>query len=111
MTPNFDPSDGIDLAAYFIIGLPALIAACAAWYGQRKTREHTTELNQKADATLYEVRNDHRANLRDDIDDMKQLVKDGFADTRKDIHGLREELRTERLERIEGDRQRRLGDL
>lgn len=53
-----------------------------------------------------QVTNSHSTNLRDDIDELGRMVRDGFLETRRDIGGLREELRTERVERIEGDRTR-----
>jgi len=75
--------------------IPASIAALAAWRSHLKVR-----------ATHYEITNDHKSNIRHDIDDLAKAVRDGFNETRKDIGGLREELRTERIERIEGDRLR-----
>lgn len=100
--------DGFDLWYAFIIGLPALAGVFATLAvtlkGQQKARYRAASLEEKAEQTLYEIRNGHRTNLRDDLDDLKRLMMDGFKETRKDINGLREELRTERIERIEGDR-------
>lgn len=95
MNAPFDPQDWLDLLAYLIIGLPATIAATAAWH--------------KARAAHYEVTNDHGSNIRHDIDELTKSVREGFVDLRKDLGGLREELRTERIERIEGDRLRVVG--
>lgn len=112
-----DARDQWDLWYAFIIGLPALVAAVAALWNRREAKARWEAQEQKHDAVLYEVRNSHRTNLRDDLDLLKDLVQDGFSETRKDhastrddIRGLREEIRTERFERIEGDRQRALGD-
>ncbi|ANU79366.1 minor tail protein [Mycobacterium phage BuzzBuzz] len=99
MTPGFDPTDWVDLVAYAILTIPATIGAVAAW------RSH-----QKVKQTHYEITNDHDSNIRHDIDDLAEAVREGFREIRKDIGGLREELRTERIERIEGDRLRVVRD-
>lgn len=101
---DYHPEDWHDVLAYLIFGLPAIIAAVAAFNHQRKSLRGT---QQMAEQTLFEVKNDHRSNLRDDIDDLTIAVKEGFRDVKNDLAGLREELRTERLERIEGDRRNR----
>ncbi|ASZ75463.1 minor tail protein [Mycobacterium phage Kimona] len=87
-----------DLAAYAIVGVPATLAAIAAWRGHRA------------------VTNGHKTHVRDDIDALAKSVDDGFKQMREELHevkkdigGLREELRTERIERIEGDRLRLVG--
>lgn len=101
---DYHPEDWHDVLAYLIFGLPAIIAAVAAFNHNRKAIRGTHEL---AEQTLYEVKNDHRSNLRDDIDELTCVVKEGFRDVKTDLSGLREELRTERIERIEGDRRNR----
>ena len=101
---DFHPDDWHDVTAYLIVGLPAIIAAVAAAF-KHQNKELGKQRNI-AEQTLYEVKNDHRSNLRDDIDELHILIKDGFREVKEDIHGLREELRTERIERIEGDRRR-----
>ncbi|AVR76800.1 minor tail protein [Mycobacterium phage Fameo] len=83
------------IAVAAIGAIPATIAAFAAWRS-----------NQKVKQTHYEITNDHGTNIRHDIDDLAASVREGFSEMRKDIGGLREELRTERIERIEGDRLR-----
>ena len=100
---DFHPSDSGDLLAYLIIGLPAIVAAFAAFFHQKKELRSQRDIAEK---TLYEVKNDHGSNLRDDIDGMSAAIRDGFKEVHVDIHGLREEIRTERIERIEGDRRR-----
>lgn len=90
MTPGFDPSDWLDVLVYVIVALPATIAGIAAW--------------KKASAAHSEVTNDHGSNIRHDIDQIGEEMRAGFRGLHKDICGLREELRTERLERIEGDK-------
>ncbi|TDH57588.1 DUF2746 domain-containing protein [Mycobacterium eburneum] len=69
-----------------------------------------------------QVKNSHETNLRDDLDSLRVEMRAGFdemrtahKETRRDIGGIREELRDERRERIEGDRRaderrRRHGD-
>lgn len=106
-----DPQDGIDLWYAFIVGLPALVAAVASVYAVRGSREHRTLMKKQGGQILNQVENDHPTNLRDDIDSLSQVISDGFAGTRKDLHQVREEfhqlrweLAQERQERIEGDR-------
>lgn len=100
MGPGFNPDGWLDILAYGILTVPAIIAAIAAVKAHGKAAAHKDTSEQ----TLDQVKNDHDTNLRDDIDEIRELLRDGFSETRKDIGGLREELRTERLERIEGDR-------
>jgi hypothetical protein len=101
---NFNPDDQFDLIAYIVIGLPAIIGAVAAFRHQNKQLKGQAKI---AEQTLYEVKNDHPSNLRDDIDELGKSINLGFHEVRQDISGLREELRTERVERIEGDRRAR----
>lgn len=98
---NFNPDSPWDLVAYLIVGIPAIIAAVAAFMKQRQELKETRDTARKM---LYQVENEHHSNLRDDIDDLAKAVKEGFQAVRQDVHGLQEEMRTERIERIEGDR-------
>ena len=101
---NFNPDSWIDIVAYLIVGIPAIIAAVGVLTARKAmTKSHDSQ-TETADAVLEEVRNDHRTNLRDDIDSLSAQIKQGFKEIHVDISGLREELRTERIERIEGDR-------
>ena len=103
---GFNPDNTLDLVAYLIVGLPAIITALTAFAVQRKELRGQRALVEK---TLYEVKNDHRSNLRDDIDELADAiheVKDEVRGVGRDVTGLREELRIERAERIEGDRRR-----
>lgn len=106
MSPEYTPETWLGVIPYVIAGLPGVFAALGVFHGQLRAKERWDNHEQKADALLYEVQNDHRTNLRDDIDSIKDAVYEGFSETRKDLHGLREELRTERVERIEGDKAR-----
>jgi len=102
----FNPDGWMDVAAYLVIGAPALVAAVGVFVGQRKSQIERTVIKDNAEQILLEVRNSHRTNLRDDIDSMRGEINSGFSEVRRDVHDLREELRTERVERIEGDRSR-----
>lgn len=103
MTP-WNPDSWMDVAALVIL---ALITTGGATL--------TTVIARRRGKTLgaieNQVTNAHDTNLRDDIDRLTILLTEGFTETHKDIRGLREELRTERVERIEGDHRgmRRLG--
>jgi hypothetical protein len=98
---NFNPDGPLDVAVYLIVALPAIIAAAAAFYNQKKELKSQRSIQER---TLHEVKNEHSSNLRDDIDGLANAIREGFSQASKDIYGLREELRTERIERIEGDR-------
>lgn len=101
---NFNPDSWIDIVAYLIVGIPATVAAVGVFLSARAQRESHESQTETADAVLEEVKNDHKTNLRDDIDSLSAQIKQGFKEIHIDISGLREELRTERIERIEGDR-------
>ncbi|PQM45200.1 hypothetical protein C1Y40_04626 [Mycobacterium talmoniae] len=64
--------------------------------------------DRRADRTLGTIRdnvqNGHKTPMRSDLDDFRDEVRAAFKDVRRDIGGIREELRDERRERIEGDR-------
>ena len=108
---NFNPDSWIDIVAYLIVGIPAIIAAVGVMSARRTQQDNHEDHEESvaaaaktASAVLEEVRNDHSTNLRDDIDALASQIKQGFKEIHIDISGLREELRTERIERIEGDR-------
>lgn len=103
---NFNPDSWLDIVAYLIVGIPAIIAAVGVVMARQAQKENYEDQTRTADAVLNEVKNDHATNLRDDIDGLAKAIRVGFAEVRVDINGLREELRTERVERIEGDRRR-----
>lgn len=108
MTPPFNPDSWLDLVAYLILGIPAIISAFTTVRSRQENKENHAEQRDVAKQTLSQVQNDHKSNLRDDIDRLTEAVKEGFAGTRREFNHLREELRQERVERIEGDRNQRL---
>lgn len=103
----FDVDNWMDVIAYLVIGLPALVAAVATWHNQSKYRERFNKHEASQQAVLDEVKNSHETNLRDDIDALADSIDRGFTEVHHQIDGLRAELRTERVERIEGDRRHR----
>jgi len=104
----YEPNDAVGLAGLFIIGLPALISAVLAglalWRQQVNAR--------KVDDVAAGVRETNRSvncrptPMRGDIDEMRSEMRAGFRQMTRDIGGLREEIRTERTERIEGDKRK-----
>ncbi|AIM40975.1 hypothetical protein PBI_SQUIRTY_28 [Mycobacterium phage Squirty] len=104
----YNPDDTIDLLGLFIIGLPGSLPAFAALWvairGQRRGRARAKRVDAKTDEIHEHVVNTHDTNLREDLDDLRDLVVDGFRRVERDIGGIREEIRTERKERIAGDR-------
>lgn len=109
----YEPNDAIGLAGLFIIGLPAIISAVLA--GLALWRQRTTD--KKVDGVAAGVQETNKSvNCRDtpmrgdldkmwaDIGSMRGEIRSGFNQVHRDIGGLRSELRTEREERIEGDK-------
>ena len=108
---NFNPDSWMDVVAYLIVGVPAIIAAVSALRTNqavdlaRKTHEVANAAQTKTvDAVLDEVKNDHKTNLRDDLDQIRDMIHNGLSDIQQDIREIRSDIRTERVERIEGDR-------
>lgn len=100
--PPYNPENWVDLVG---LGITGTALAVVAWLSHRRLKGPLDEVKDQ-------VQNGHTdTNLRDDIDRLTALVVDGFHETRQDIRGLREEMRIERVERIEGDRRgmRRIG--
>lgn len=111
--PPYNPDDWMDLLGLAILGVPTIAAAYFANKARQDVKSVKDDQDTKhqenkelAETTLYAVTNNHSTHVRDDIDEIRNLVRDGFAETKRDIGGIREELRTERIERIEGDRLR-----
>lgn len=97
MIEMFNPDTPLEVALLAFLGGCSLLAAAApAWVAYAK---HGKALGDIKD----QVQNDHSTNLRDDIDMLAGLIR-GVA---KDISVVREELLTERQERIAGDKRKR----
>ncbi|QJD50234.1 minor tail protein [Mycobacterium phage Iwokeuplikedis] len=100
MTP-FNPDSWMD-----VIALAVLAAFSFAGIVAPVMLSNHRKQSQTLETVREHVANSHTTNLRDDIDEINRLVREGLRDVRQDIGGLREELRTERIERIEGDKLR-----
>ncbi|EHB44160.1 bacteriophage protein [Mycolicibacterium rhodesiae JS60] len=88
-----NPDDWKDMATIMFLGAcPVIAAGLPLWFKMRKIDG--------------QVSNTHDENLRDEITRGFKEIREDNREIRKDIGGLREELRTERKERIDGDRQR-----
>ncbi|WP_243858119.1 DUF2746 domain-containing protein [Mycobacterium sp. DL440] len=88
------------------MSLPAVAALIVTVRGQRKGRERARKIDAKTTEIHENTVNDHDTNLREDLDDIRDMLRDGFRQVERDIGGLREEMRTERKERIAGDQRR-----
>lgn len=104
----YPPDDTIDLLGLIIIGLPGSIPALAAFVvvlrGQRKGKDQydkdrvlLTDVSTKVNVIRGEVKNDHPddRNLRDDLDEIRDLVKDvndRQVDQTRDIRGIRKDI-------------------
>lgn len=96
---QFNPDDGIDLAGMLIVALPATIAAIGTVIvggltvrGQRAGRARARKIDAKTDAIHEQTVNTHNTNMRDDLDEIRDMVKVISArqiDQGRDIRGLR----------------------
>lgn len=100
----YEPNDAVGLAGLFIIGLPALISAVLAGLALWRQQVNARKVDDVA-AGVRET-NSRPTPMRGDIDEMRGEMRAGFLQMTRDIGGLREEIRTERTERIEGDKRR-----
>lgn len=104
----YEPDNAIGLVGLLIIGLPTLASAILsglALWRQSDTRSKVDKVAAGVQETNRSV-NGRPTTMRRDFDEMREEMKSGFRQVSNDIGGLREELRTERTERIEGDKRR-----
>lgn len=98
---QFDPSDSIDLVGMLIVASPGILAAIlTGWVGiitvrgQKRGRARARRTDAMTDEIHAQTVNDHisKSNLRDDIDEIRDLVKD-MSDRQiaygHDIRGIR----------------------
>ncbi|ALA48138.1 minor tail protein [Mycobacterium phage Phlei] len=97
MNSIFNPDNGWEVALLAFMALCTLAGTVYPVWAKLK----------KIDG---QVSNDHQENLREEITRNFKEIRQEFADFRKEIHdditGLRADLRTERIERIEGDKRK-----
>ncbi|MBN7389285.1 MULTISPECIES: hypothetical protein [Mycobacteroides] len=115
----------IELLATLLVVLgPIGVAAVPLYFATRRHRNlgsKMTEVKNDVKAIREQTENDHESNMRVDIDkvlsgitriEMRQNqqaneLQEVRKEVRRDIGGLREEMRTERTERAEADKQTR----
>lgn len=89
---------GMDLAAYFVAGLPATVGAITALVIAVRSLRHNAEIREQ-------VSNDHVTNLRDDLDSMASTLSTIDERTRRIGDDQRREVRARRdADRRHGDR-------
>ncbi|QBJ01116.1 hypothetical protein PBI_ARISSANAE_30 [Mycobacterium phage Arissanae] len=104
----FNPENNWEVALLAFLGVcPVLAVVLPVWLTQRNHGKKLGQINEQ-------VSNSHNTNLRDDIDRVLSAVagltgqvgdlKVNVNHVTNDIGGLREDLRQERQERINGDR-------
>lgn len=101
----YEPHDVMGLVGLLVISLPALagaVLAGLALYRQRGTDRKVDDVAAGVQETNRSV-NCRPTPMRGDLDEMRAEMRSGFRQLSRDVGGLREELRTERLERIKGD--------
>ncbi|AHB29636.1 minor tail protein [Mycobacterium phage Jovo] len=98
MTPPFNPDSWMDVFLLLGLGLLGLAGTVLPVV----LGKH----GKKIDRIEEQVCNTHESNMRDDLDELRELVIEGFADMRREFLAVRSELNTERIERIEGDKLR-----
>ncbi|WAY18381.1 DUF2746 domain-containing protein [Mycolicibacterium fortuitum] len=98
---SYNPDDGIDLLGLLIIwGVPTLGTIIVGWLtvrGQMQGRARARKIDAKTTEIHEQTVNDHitKSNLRDDIDEIRDLVKvmsDRQVDQSRDIRGLRKDV-------------------
>ncbi|QKY79206.1 hypothetical protein SEA_RAYMOND7_27 [Mycobacterium phage Raymond7] len=111
----YEPDDTIGLLGLVVANGGSIIAAIGTIVvgvitvrGQRKGRDRWSHDRETLREIHEETVNSHRgkSNMREDLDELRDLVANGFKRIERDIGGIREEIRTERKERIAGDRRR-----
>lgn len=95
----YEPDDTVGLLGLLIIGLPAILAAIGTIVigvltvrGQRAGRARARKIDAKTEAIHEQTVNTHDTNMRDDLDEIRDMVKVISArqiDQGRDIRGLR----------------------
>lgn len=73
--------------------LSAVLVAIITVVGQAVQKRHVAEIDKKADKIVDQVKNSHDTNLRDDLDEIRELVAESFG-------RLFDELSLERRDRV-----------
>lgn len=93
------------LVPYLFYAIPTAAVGALTWWGQRRAKKirENDDTKPLVKEIHEQVRNSHTSNMREDMDEIRDLLKSGFARVEHRIDGLQDDLRTERLERIAGD--------
>lgn len=86
---TYDANDWFDIGAYFLIALPAILAAVFTW-----------RIKVQANEIRDQVTNDHNTNLRDDIDRLADRVEVAVAE----VEGLARQRDQDALAIVDLDR-------
>ncbi|QFG04606.1 hypothetical protein PBI_KEZIACHARLES14_30 [Mycobacterium phage Keziacharles14] len=96
----FNPDNGGEVALLAFVSLCGLGGlVLPVWITQKGNAKKLNQINDQ-------VSNTHEENLRDEITRGFREMREDMLGVKQDIGGLREEIRTERLERIAGDKRR-----
>lgn len=100
----FNPDDWKDVLVLLFLGVCGVITAgLPLWLKVRSIEDRSCEIKEQ-------VSNAHDENLRDEITrgfkELQAALADHRSETALNFMGIREEMRTERLERIAGDKLR-----
>jgi hypothetical protein len=110
--PGFEPTNIWTLIPWLLVyGLPAGLLYLQQRKGRKESQEFRAAQEAKTDAIHEQTVNSHKTNLREDMDQIRDLVKDGFGRVDERLDGVDERLRIvqrdlsiERQERIDGDK-------
>ena len=128
----YEPDDAWGLLGLLVVNGAAILAAIGSLIGvvvtvrgQKRGSQRWSHDREKLDEIHEETVNSHKGktNMRDQLDALEQKVDRvavgvtslqqgqgahniAIRDLKRDIGGIREEIRTERKERIEGDKRR-----
>lgn len=98
---GYEPNDWFGLAGLAILAIAGMVGAAitarAAHKSVTKVGEQVADVQIKVSAVKDQVQNDHpiSPNLRDDLDEIRDLIKDmrdRQADQGRDIRGMRQDM-------------------
>ena len=92
----FNPENGWEVLLLIIVALSPVMVVTLPLVLQRRQGKAIDEIK-------YHTVNDHKSNMREDIDEIMRVMQAGFAENRREFQLVHEALLLETRQRIEGD--------